>query len=143
MKILKEWQITKRTREMKFVCTYESFIYIACCILLSMITLQSFRAGDFEESLEYYTTSLSFHQTVAVLTNRALACKNVEMCCMWIKFPYLCMHSQALMYVYTSSCIDIKLKRYQNAITDCEKALSMEPNNVKGRCTFLCKYLEY
>ncbi|KOC59454.1 Sperm-associated antigen 1 [Habropoda laboriosa] len=61
---------------------------------------EAFRAGDYEEALEHYNTSIKMNSSLVAYNNRAMTY--------------------------------IKLRRYVNALHDCNKVLSVEYTNIKA-----------
>lgn len=82
-----------------------------------------FRSAEYELALSEYTRSMTYAETAAAFNNRAAACKFL-----WI----MCNVDLINLPIFDSNFADIKMKKYSEAISDCDECLSIEPNNVKA-----------
>lgn len=82
---------------------------------------EAFRAGDYEEALEHYNTSVKINSNIVTFNNRAMTCKKLILFIFSNKYQ---------MSDYNSP--DIKLQRYEDALNDCNLVLSAEYTNIKA-----------
>lgn len=84
---------------------------------------EAFRAGDYEEALEHYNTSIKMNSNKIAYNNRAMTCKKIY-------FIHFVKKKISVKYDYIFS--DIKLRQYKEAISDCNIVLSIEHTNIKA-----------
>lgn len=84
---------------------------------------EAFRAGDYEEALEHYNTSIKMNSNIIAYNNRAMTCKKIY-------FIHFVKKEISVKYDYIFS--DIKLQRYNDALNDCNIVLSIEHTNIKA-----------
>lgn len=84
---------------------------------------EAFRAGDYEEALEHYNTSINMNSNIIAYNNRAMTCKKIY-------FIHFVKKEISVKYDYIFS--DIKLQRYNDALNDCNIVLSIEHTNIKA-----------
>lgn len=84
---------------------------------------EAFRAGDYEEALEHYNTSIKMNSNIIAYNNRAMTCKKIY-------FIHFVKKKISVKYDYIFS--DIKLQRYNDALNDCNIVLNIEHTNIKA-----------
>ena len=96
---------------------------------------EAFRSGDYEEALVYYNRSLSLIPTVACRNNRA------QTCTWYLSNSTVSNHTHFSSVLFSSpifnTCyfpiLDIKMNKWDEAVTDCNAVLKAEPHNMKGK----------
>lgn len=84
---------------------------------------EAFRAGDYEEALEHYNTSIKMNSNIITYNNRAMTCKKIY-------FIHFVKKKISVKYDYIFS--DIKLQRYKDALNDCNVVLGTDHTNIKA-----------
>ena len=97
------------------------------------------------EAIVYYNRSLSVLPIPATYNNRALACKY----CHWsIWQTYSCPVARSCTVLYYLHLIlwylvipvDIRASKWSDAVTDCNRVLKEEPDNIKAKLRRACAY---